>query len=49
MARRHTKEIRWRAFRRLGEMIKAQKATVGLAQGRRSDLVPRETKLKSQP
>lgn len=27
------KEIRWRAFRRLGEMIKAQKATIGLDKG----------------
>jgi N6-adenosine-specific RNA methylase IME4 len=27
------KEIRWRATRRLGEMIKAQKATIGLADG----------------
>ncbi len=33
-------EIRMRAERRLGEMIKAQKDTVGLAQGKRTDLVP---------
>ena len=34
-------EIRMRAERRLGEMIRDQKQTVGLAQGKRTDLVPR--------
>jgi N6-adenosine-specific RNA methylase IME4 len=33
-------QIRFRADRRLGELIAAQKETIGLAQGRRSDLVP---------
>lgn len=33
-------EIRFRAERRLGELIAAQKETVGLAQGKRTDLVP---------
>jgi phage N-6-adenine-methyltransferase len=33
-------EIRLRAERRLGELIKLQKETVGLAQGKRTDLVP---------
>jgi N6-adenosine-specific RNA methylase IME4 len=33
-------QIRFRAERRLGELIRAQKETVGLAQGRRTDLVP---------
>jgi N6-adenosine-specific RNA methylase IME4 len=33
-------QIRFRAERRLGELIIAQKETVGLAQGRRTDLVP---------
>ena len=33
-------EIRMRAERRLGEIIKLQKDTVGLAQGKRTDLVP---------
>lgn len=34
-------ELRLRAERRLGIMISEQKRTVGLAQGRRSDLVPK--------
>ena len=33
-------EIRIRAERRLGELIRQQKDTVGLAQGKRTDLVP---------
>ena len=33
-------EIRIRAERRLGELISAQKAGEGLAQGKRTDLVP---------
>lgn len=36
------KEIRWRAMRRLGEMIKAQKATVGLNKGVRGQLKGRD-------
>jgi len=39
-------EIRHRAERRLGEMITHQKETVGLAQGRRSDLVPDGNQVK---
>ncbi len=35
-------EIRIRAERRLGEMIRTQKETVGLGQGRRTDIVPKE-------
>ena len=35
-------EIRFRAERRLGELITAQKETVGLAQGKRTDLVVKD-------
>lgn len=38
-------EIRFRAERRVGEMMKAQKETFGLAQGRRSDLGPKPTQV----
>lgn len=38
-------EIRMRAERRLGELIRAQKETVGLAQGKRTDLVPKENQV----
>lgn len=34
-------EIRMRAERRLGEMIRIQKETVGLARGKRTDLLPK--------
>lgn len=39
-------EIRIRAERRLGEMLAEQKETVGLAQGRRSDLVPKRNQVE---
>jgi len=38
--------LRLRAERRLGIMISEQKQTVGLAQGRRSDLVPKEDQVR---
>ena len=34
-----------RAERRLGECIRVQKETVGLAQGKRTDLVPNENQV----
>jgi hypothetical protein len=39
-------ELRLRAERRLGLMISEQKRTIGLAQGRRSDLVPSENQVE---
>lgn len=42
-------EIRIRAERRLGELIKAQKETVGLAQGKRTDLVPERNQVDFRP
>jgi N6-adenosine-specific RNA methylase IME4 len=38
-------EIRLRAERRIGELIKKQKDTVGLAQGKRTDLGPERTQV----
>lgn len=37
---RMAQRIRGRAARRLGELLRAQKATIGLGQGRRTDLIP---------
>lgn len=42
-------EIRIRAERRLGEMIRDQKETVGLAQGKRTDLVPEGNQVNDRP
>ena len=39
-------EIRMRAERRLGELIRAQKATVGLANGKRTDLLPKKQEVE---
>ena len=41
--------IRFRAERRLGELMAAQRATVGTAQGRRSDLGFSETQVEAAP
>jgi hypothetical protein len=38
-------EIRLRAERRIGELMKQQKETVGLAQGKRTDLGPKRTQV----
>lgn len=38
-------EIRFRAERRIGELMEAQRETVGLAQGRRTDLGPKPTQV----
>lgn len=40
-------EIRFRAERRLGEMIATQRDTVGLAQGKRTDLGPERTQVST--
>ena len=38
-------EIRFRAERRIGELMEMQRETVGFAQGRRSDLGPNPTQV----
>ena len=43
---RHSRLLGLRAERKLGEMLREQKETVGFAQGRRSDLVPKENQVK---
>lgn len=42
-------EIRIRAERRLGEMLREQKETVGLGQGKRTDLVPKQDQVTTRP
>src|SRR5215203_2717660 len=42
-------EIRIRAERRLGELMAAQKATVGVAKGRDGGRVPRESRVREKP